>query len=621
MYSLGSQAGLFSAVTSTFIANVQPQLQPDTGEETATLLRILIYKIDNTTFGNAIPTLQQWDGPPRSIVQVQAMLYASLTASLLSAFLATLGKQWLNQYASTNRRGTVIERSQSRQRKLDGIIRWRFDHMMEFLPFMLQTALLLLGCALSLYLWEINITVASVVLGVTSSGVILYIIIVVAGVVDEDCPYQTPSARILRRVLPHILHALRSTPSVISTFVSSKFSSVVQHSFCLQFFNYLWTVLRHSSRIPLQLWPPFPSSPTFLLSYLPSLLTSLPSSRKLSRLPCPLRIVITVVITILSIIGIIMFIAIFIVIFAIEIAILAIPIAIFTILAAILIAIPIVLIAIIIAIIILLVFLYTLVALIADVYSLGKGIVLLLVDYCRTMRRLFMSLSHQTVTLDLRCVSWILHKSLNKDVHLSTLEYFTTMPVLASFPPTLVADCLNAFIGCIRVDVDNHRVVVVRGSEELAAVSAKSFLRTFNRLSAMDPTSNVLADLRQRYSRVFSFETDLRYLPFYYTMAKIHHSVNQACNPRHVRWHDYKPSPHDHILVAQEMLEGSQVEYQETQRRKVPRWIFRFALRSLSLNPSPSVVTDCLLIIAIDLGCSITDTTFTTSDKRCVHIL
>jgi hypothetical protein len=52
---------------------------------------------------------------------------------------------------------------------------------MESLPLMLQAALLLLGCALSRYLWEISITVASVVLGVTSLGGLFYIFIIIAG--------------------------------------------------------------------------------------------------------------------------------------------------------------------------------------------------------------------------------------------------------------------------------------------------------------------------------------------------------------------------------------------------------------------------------------------------------
>jgi len=166
-----SQAGLFSAVTSAFIIEVHSHLQPDPNDETTTLLRVLIHKVDNTTFGNDPPTIPQWTGPPQTIVHVQAMLLASLAASLLSAFLAMLGKQWLNRYVSTDMRGTAIERSQNRQRKLDGVVTWYFDHVMDALPLMLQVALLLLGCALSRYLWGIDITVASVVLSVTLLGI------------------------------------------------------------------------------------------------------------------------------------------------------------------------------------------------------------------------------------------------------------------------------------------------------------------------------------------------------------------------------------------------------------------------------------------------------------------
>ena len=197
-------------MTSAFIIQVQPQLQSDPNEETTALLRVIIYKIDSTTFGDNIPLIPQWSGPPHAIVQVQAILYASLAASLFSAFLAMLGKQWLNRYTSIDMRGSAIERSQNRQRKLDGIVTWYFDTVMESLPLMLQFALLLLGCALSRYLWEINTTVASVVIGVTSFGVASYTFFIIAGTASISCPYQTPGAHTLRRVPPLALSALRS---------------------------------------------------------------------------------------------------------------------------------------------------------------------------------------------------------------------------------------------------------------------------------------------------------------------------------------------------------------------------------------------------------------------------
>ena len=208
-----SQAGLFSAVTSAFIIQVQPQLEPDPNEETAALLRVLIHKIDNTTFGDDVPAVPRWSGPPHTIIQVQAILFASLAASLFSAFLAMLGKQWLNRYASIDMRGSAIERSQNRQRKLDGIVTWYFDYVMESLPLMLQFALLLLGCALSRYLWEVDMTVTWVVLGVTLFGVASYSLLVVAGAASPSCPYQTPGAHLLRHTPPLALRVLRSALS------------------------------------------------------------------------------------------------------------------------------------------------------------------------------------------------------------------------------------------------------------------------------------------------------------------------------------------------------------------------------------------------------------------------
>ncbi|KAF9650764.1 hypothetical protein BDM02DRAFT_3185079 [Thelephora ganbajun] len=63
-------AGLFSAVTSAFIAAINSGFQPDSHEETAALPNVLIYKVQTT-------------------------LFASLAVSLFSAFLAMLGKQGL----------------------------------------------------------------------------------------------------------------------------------------------------------------------------------------------------------------------------------------------------------------------------------------------------------------------------------------------------------------------------------------------------------------------------------------------------------------------------------------------------------------------------------------------
>jgi hypothetical protein len=117
--------------------------------------------------------------------------------SLLAAFVAMLGKQWLNRYLR-HAGGSMVERCGDRQRKIDGMEKWPFRLFIESLPIMLQIALLLLSCGLSRYVWSVNISVARVVISFTVLGVIFYIGIVIAGTSSYECPFQTPASTALR---------------------------------------------------------------------------------------------------------------------------------------------------------------------------------------------------------------------------------------------------------------------------------------------------------------------------------------------------------------------------------------------------------------------------------------
>ena len=140
----------------------------------------------------------QWVGPDRTLVHTQAILFSSLAASLLAAFVAMLGKQWLNRYSQVEMRGSPMDRSRDRQRKMNGMDNWGFKFVMESLPLMLQGALLLLGCALSKYLFTIDNHVAWVVVVFTAAGLVFYLSIVVAATISRDCPFQTPLSRFFR---------------------------------------------------------------------------------------------------------------------------------------------------------------------------------------------------------------------------------------------------------------------------------------------------------------------------------------------------------------------------------------------------------------------------------------
>ena len=202
----GTQAGLFSAVSSAFIIDVQSKLEPDPNETTAAYMRILIHTMNNSLFPDTDPNSTAWAGPPPEIVTVQSLLYASLVTSLFAAFLAMLGKQWVNRYLR-NRGGSAADKSRDRQRKLDGFEKWHFHLAIESLPAMLQLALLLLGCALSKYLWMISRTVAGVIVAVTLFGVASYVSLSPAAMLYRNCPYQTPPSIITRTVVRYMMQS------------------------------------------------------------------------------------------------------------------------------------------------------------------------------------------------------------------------------------------------------------------------------------------------------------------------------------------------------------------------------------------------------------------------------
>ncbi|KAJ7670642.1 hypothetical protein DFH06DRAFT_140035 [Mycena polygramma] len=166
-------AGLFSAVDSAFIIQIQPDIQPH--------------------------------GTPLVILVAQNLLYVSLGSTLLAALLAVLGKQWLMIYMAAGERGTIEARGLERQRKLDGLRKWKFDTVMQLFPLLLQFGLFLFSTALSTYLWSIHLSLALVVLSFTAIGFVSYTALLISAVASPDSPFQTPLAPLVARLLPRTL--------------------------------------------------------------------------------------------------------------------------------------------------------------------------------------------------------------------------------------------------------------------------------------------------------------------------------------------------------------------------------------------------------------------------------
>ena len=186
-----SKAGLLSAVTAVFIVNIQSGLKPDYAEMSFAVLQVVA---GTAPASSGSP---QWNGPDKTVVRVQAILYSSLCASFTAAFVAILGRQWLNHYAKPER-GSSIDSIRNRKLKMDGMDIWRFNLVMDCLPLMLQAALVLLGSGLSYYLFFLDQTVAAVVIGFTSFCLFFYTLSSFAATLSRRCPFQTPLSLVLR---------------------------------------------------------------------------------------------------------------------------------------------------------------------------------------------------------------------------------------------------------------------------------------------------------------------------------------------------------------------------------------------------------------------------------------
>ena len=163
-----------------------------------TLLRAILLTLNQSAIPGGTPTVPpSQEGPPNRIVTATGLMYASLLISLLAAFVAMLGKQWLNRYLR-NAGGSMIGRCGDRQRKCDGIEKWPLHLFVEGLPVMLQVAYTLIT--------------------LTGFGVLFYLAIVTAGVSSYACPFQTPGSTALRsqwknvqpRITSLIFHSRRA---------------------------------------------------------------------------------------------------------------------------------------------------------------------------------------------------------------------------------------------------------------------------------------------------------------------------------------------------------------------------------------------------------------------------
>ncbi|KAG9090271.1 hypothetical protein FS749_000690 [Ceratobasidium sp. UAMH 11750] len=200
-----AQAALFSAISTAFVIESLGDLKPDPAESAAQTLLVMSQTLAAIANNRPVasPSPDALDppafSPSHTAVVVNILWFLSLSLSVAVSLVAMLAKEWCYKFMSS-RSGPSYEQARRRQRKWNGMERWKMKKVLIYLPAMMHLALLLFALGLCLYLWDANKRVALPVIVVTVSATLVYTCATVLPAVDRFCPYSTPAIEILTDV-------------------------------------------------------------------------------------------------------------------------------------------------------------------------------------------------------------------------------------------------------------------------------------------------------------------------------------------------------------------------------------------------------------------------------------
>lgn len=196
------KAGLFSAIVTAFIIEAYKLLQPDPTDISIQILLQISHQLNSLSvtpgFINStyLPTPSPPFSPSWGSVCVNALWFAALVLSLVTASLGMLVKQWLREYLS-NSHVSPEQCCHVRLFRVRGLRRYKVTEIASFLPILLQIALALFFIGLVMFIRNIHASIASLVIVLVGIWLLFVVSTTLLPMVSPSCPYKTP-----------VLHAL-----------------------------------------------------------------------------------------------------------------------------------------------------------------------------------------------------------------------------------------------------------------------------------------------------------------------------------------------------------------------------------------------------------------------------
>ncbi|KAG8956130.1 hypothetical protein FRC03_010908 [Tulasnella sp. 419] len=178
---------------------------------------ILLTQILRTT-SNATSIPQAPAMGSSNAVRVNALFFTSLCCSLLTAFGAVLGKQWLNEYERAGRQRSSYGRGMRRHEKLVGMKQYRLELVVEILPTILQLSLFLFLIALVDYLWALSHVIAFIAIACFGLSLFLYGGATVSSLYDSSSPFTTRFSAMLKAKISKIIPRRRTIDEEVARY-------------------------------------------------------------------------------------------------------------------------------------------------------------------------------------------------------------------------------------------------------------------------------------------------------------------------------------------------------------------------------------------------------------------
>lgn len=203
---INQQDGLFSAVVTGFIVLSVSMLQEDTGQAAVNVLSIISQQLSSSSkLGDApivnprrdlvVPSTAAQFQPSIGARWINALWFSSLTLSLASAVFGIMFKEWIREYLQW-RSATCPSRTNVvvRQIRLDSWTAWRTPALIYSISALLELAVILFVCGLTIFVWTLDYVVATVLTFDVAVFLSLVAFFTLMPAVRKCCPYKSPTA-------------------------------------------------------------------------------------------------------------------------------------------------------------------------------------------------------------------------------------------------------------------------------------------------------------------------------------------------------------------------------------------------------------------------------------------